>query len=224
MPGPRSPSSAALTGCLLLALSASACQSTPPPPRAGLEAVETKLIDARAIDCTFEIRSTGAVRSELRGTLKIDRAPGDDRVALQAHGTFAGRTVSITLNTSGDQLVGGTNPDHELGKRPAELVDAIVVGWVRMGLLHNLAMLSGNAPPDHADGGVREWVVPTDVERATDGRAYRFGIDVDGEPSGRVELELTASGLPIERRQKVEFANGTMEVVERYIRCALTED
>ena len=94
----------------------------------------------------------------------------------------------------------------------------------RMGLLHNLAMLSSGSPPDRIDGSVSKWVRPGDIRKGAsasiDGRdadSLEFTVIVDGQPSGEVVLWLDAeSGLPIGREQLVHFSQGDMKVTERY--------
>lgn len=93
-----------------------------------------------------------------------------------------------------------------------------------MGVLHNLAMLVGGAPPDHAAGGVEDWVqtvdhrrpVPSGPPPGPDGEAVTFGLVVGGEPSGTATLWLDDRGVPVRREQTVEFPEGVMRVVERY--------
>jgi hypothetical protein len=83
-------------------------------------------------------------------------------------------------------------------------------------------MLTAGAPPDRADGGVKELVTvdqfaQLEAEAVTDGAAsISFALTVAGVPSGTAELDITADGLLAERRQKVQFPEGEMRVVETY--------
>ena len=92
---------------------------------------------------------------------------------------------------------------------------------MRMGTLHNLAMLAGGAPPDHATGGVTEWVQAVDAEFVVDEHAGTRAVDlrlvVAGQPSGEVTMDFGAAGrFPIRRRQTVRFPEGPMHVTESY--------
>ena len=98
-----------------------------------------------------------------------------------------------------------------------------VIGLTRQGLLHNLAMLTAGRPPDHADGGVAEWVEvvepqlgPPEVFGEGQARPLEFAITVSDQPVGHATLWLDDRGLPIERRQVVNFPEGQMRVTERY--------
>jgi hypothetical protein len=90
-----------------------------------------------------------------------------------------------------------------------------------MGLLHNLARLTGSAPPDHMEGGVQDWVQVSefawDTEVGGERDAVTFLLTVAGEPSGDVVLEVDReSGAPVVRRQVVRFPEGEMLVTETY--------
>ncbi len=92
-----------------------------------------------------------------------------------------------------------------------------LIGLTHMGILHNLARSSESALPDHAGGGVREWVAAESFTLAF-GRdsAPSFDLIVAGTPSGSVTLDIGPSGLPAERHQTVRFPSGDMHLVERY--------
>ena len=42
--------------------------------------------------------------------------------------------------------------------RPIHLEEAMIVGFVRMGLFHNIVRLSGGYCPDRAEGGIGDWI------------------------------------------------------------------
>ena len=96
------------------------------------------------------------------------------------------------------------------------------MGFTRMGILHNLAMLSAGAPPDRADGGVEDWVTLHDLSAMVPegpgdvAVAVGFSITVGGAPAGTASLELDGGGLPVLRWQTVRFPDGEMRVLERY--------
>lgn len=181
-----------------------------------LAALEYRLMSDGSLAFDFEISSSGAVSSALSGRLDA-RWPD---VELAADGEFAGRPADLGLASTGDDLT-CSNGEATTAPRPAELRDAIVIGLTRMGLLHNLAVLTGGRGPDHAGGGVREWVESRDVAFAeTDDDTtvvLEFAIRVAGADSGTARLELDrATGLPRRREQTVQFPQGEMRVVEIY--------
>lgn len=143
-------------------------------------------------------------------------APSGD-TSLSADGEFAGEPVTLRLTAAGERYTYGNATQRTLAARPDGLEDALAIGFMRMGILHNLAQLAEAAPPDHAAGGVGEWVVVDDfaaVRLPEPGMA--FAITVAGEPAGTAVLNLDANGLPLDRRQTVQLPRGEMRVVEQY--------
>ena len=206
----------------LAALAAGCARPGAPPepaatPAAALEAVEARLLEAPEVGIRYRARAEGPYRGEISGVLRLR----GDEVTLEAEGEFAGEPMRARLSADARGMSGGNGATGFDGPRPEGLREALVVGLVRMGILHNLARLSAGAAPDHADGGVREWVVATDprwvapeAEGASAG--VGFGITVAGSPAGEAELWLDARGLPLGRRQVVRFPGGEMRVTEEY--------
>jgi hypothetical protein len=189
-----------------------------------LAALEARLLDAPRLELRSEILVTGAMEGALAGTLVVS-AGGS--VAIEFEGELGGRAVKPHLVATGDTMSGGDGSAGFDAARPPALAEGLIVGLVRMGILHNLAMLSAGRPPDGADGGVRDWVTVTElalgpVERPDElgGRAARplsFEIVVGGQAAGEATVWVAeGSGLPLLRRQTVRFSQGTMEVEERY--------
>lgn len=181
-----------------------------------LAALEERLLADDELVFGFDITADGAVEARLAGT--FDAAwPG---VELEASGAFAGAPATLALEANGGRLR-LESTDETTVTRPPRLREALVLGLTRMGLLHNLAVLTGGGPPDHADGGVREWVEPVDVTFAAPDddttRVLVFTIRVAGKDTATAHLVLDgATGLPRRREQTVEFPQGEMHVVETY--------
>ncbi len=192
-------------------------------PALGLEELEDRMIAASRVEFEFTIDSEGQVISHLEGRVRWQR---DAEFSLVAEGELAGQPQRLELRgdaTTLATLAGDDASERWSGARPAELIEAVVLGLTHMGLLHNLAVLAGGMPPDHADGGAREWLGTDDLEfgpeqvrDAGPARPLEFVIVVAAEPVGRATLWLDDRNLPIERRQVVEFPDGEMRVVERY--------
>lgn len=212
----------------LLVLGATGCDAsgngqsgrgTPPEePPARYASVEQRLLDAESVSLAFHVTSEGAFAADLEGTLHTSA----DRTELIATGTFGGGPVDVGLQADGTGYRFGSATAPTNAPRPAALEEALLVGLMRMGVLHNLAMLTAGQGADHAEGGVREWVVVDGFADAATGDGVRFDITVAGIPSGSATLLLDERGLPRERTQVVQFPSGEMRVVERYTRVETT--
>jgi hypothetical protein len=205
-----------------------------------LERIEQSMIDLD-FSMRFDIESEGAVTSRLVGELRSQA----DTLSLRASGSFDGKPVELSLLADGKRLR-ATNGRSDISvPQPPELERAVVIGLVRMGLLHNLAMLVVGRPPDHADGGVDEWVRAEDVyfgakvgpsELGADAQrrtpeAMSFRIHVGDNETGEATLWYdTGFKLPIERHQVVHFPEGPdgaateMRVRETYTAEALRRE
>ena len=199
-----------------------ACQPAPPSagdaetdPRRSFDALETRLLAARTVRVDFHVTAEGAMEVDLTGSLQL----GDnDTVTLDALGSFAGQPVDMALTVGAEGFALGNRPHLQpVESVPEHLQEALLIGLTRMGILHNLARLVSGAPPDHADGGVTDWVVVDQfgVEEGQSG-TMNFELTVAGEPSGSASLEIGPDEYPVVRRQTVQFPVGEMRVVERY--------
>jgi len=164
----------------------------------------------------FELRAEGAVVASLAGTLAIA-----DELDLRVEGAFAGGEHDLRMWTAGDRLRAGAGADGALAldvPRPPELARALVIGLARMGLLHNVARAIAGRAPDHAEGGVSEWVQVTELAPVEAGgdAGLRYVLVVGGERSGEGTLWLDAHGRPVRRELIVEFPDAQMKVEERY--------
>lgn len=160
----------------------------------------------------FRVTATGAVEVDVSGEVAVEAGGG---VRLVVRGTFAGQPVDHALRSDGHEAVLTTPAGEERMPAPPQLADALAVGLVRMGVLHNVARLVSGQLPDHAEGGVRSWVRLNPGPDAVDG-GTTAAIRVLNVPSGTVELHTDASGMPVARRQEVAFPGGVMRVEERY--------
>jgi hypothetical protein len=190
----------------------------PEPPRDAGEAfadLETRLLSAQTLRVTFEITAEGANTANLRGVLELS---ADGRARIDARGSFAGESGEIQFTSDSRTMKGRRGAKRFELPTGKALQESIVLGMTRMGLLHNLAVLWGGRPPEHADGGVREWVMAIDLtDASTDSaKALGFRVAVQGTPMGETTLELDSAGWPTQRTQTVHFPNGDMKVVERY--------
>ncbi len=198
---------ACLLTLIMLVFAPSTASSNP------FKKLEQQILDSEGITLAFEIRSEGAVKSTLVGRLALCQG---NRIMIQSSGVLFGQPVKNSLQSDG--LVMNLNRQQQI--LPPKLNEAVVVGLLRMGLLHNLARLGGNLAPDHAGGGVADWVqVP--VVRVNSDNLY-FDILVAGARAGRAELILSDDGLPLTRVQKVYFGSEEMNVTESYTDFSLS--
>ena len=173
--------------------------------------LENRLLGSQIFSLDFQVSTSGAVGVNIEGSLKKDAA-GD--ISLHAVGEFAGQEVDLFANKAAQSFEFGSRAAPQNATPPPALWEALLIGFTRMGILHNIANLSANMAPDHADGGVAEWVVvQNEVKTANQ---LTFDILVSNTPSGSAILFLNEDGLPERRQQTVAFPGGEMRVVETY--------
>lgn len=176
-------------------------------------ALEERLLERTHTALAFRITSEGAFSADLAGDLVIGE--GDD-IRLMAEGTFGDDTVSPSLRVRDGRMVGGNADQRFDDPVPAALRESIILGLTRMGLLHTLARLVSGSPPDHAGGGVEDWVRPANVIALDVGQGVAFEVMVDGQETGSAVLRVDDRGLPASRAQTVRFPGGEMRVQEAY--------
>jgi hypothetical protein len=183
-------------------------------------ALESRLLDAEQLHLRYRAGASGAVEARIAGELRQAR---DGSVQLTGNGSFMSDSVDMQLENAAGRLTGGNFDNSFDQATPAELDAALMLGLTRMGIMHNLARLSAGQPPDHAEGGVGEWLRATNFTAAPDSLAVpgaeagiRFDIEVEGQKAAEATLWLNDEGLPLRRTQRVDFPGGFMEVVEEY--------
>lgn len=183
---------------------------------AELAALEDRLLEAERVRVEFTITSEGILSSALKGSLDIR----GDALSLEADGDFGGSPVDLVLAVSGTEIAGGNLALADAGLRefsvenPGAAKEAVILGMTRMGILHNLALLTGSRPPDRSAGGIREWVKTANVRGRSGGLA--FDVLVDGHKAAEGVLALDARRLPTRREQTNRFEAGEMRVLETY--------
>ena len=191
-------------------------------PAEAFRLMEEGLMEMEDLRMSYTVESTGAFPSHLTGVLDL-RAAAD--TLLTARGSFGGEGMDMMILAQGDSLICRSGAQQTTVSMPPHVREALVIGLTRMGILHNLARLTAAQPPDHGEGGVREWVEAVDVrtptvppqEGASSSRSFRFGIRASGQESGNAVLMINAtSALPRMRMQEVRFPGGMMTVREEY--------
>jgi hypothetical protein len=187
-------------------------------PQEASSRTEAQFLGGDGARVEFEVRSEGAFEASLEGSLALGEG---NALELAAAGVFGPDSVSLWLDATDEVMSWGNQANESEGVRPAGVREAVVIGFVRMGVLHNLARLVGAAPPDRMDGGVRSWVQAVDPQWVTGepevgARGISFGIDVAGQRSGSATIWLDPDGTMVGRNQVVQFPGGEMRVTERY--------
>jgi hypothetical protein len=164
--------------------------------------VEAALLAAPSWRAEVTISARGAITALIKATVTGGQ---DGRFAITAHGRFMDQPLQISWATS------------QFPPSPA-LADAIVLGLVRMGLLHNVARLSRGGEPDRAGGGARDWLRVKDLRALPKGElGYRLLVDGEDAAEVVVGIEQGKRGPVLtHRRITVHFEKGDMIVNERY--------
>jgi hypothetical protein len=212
-----------MAACSMLAIADHVAAGDARPAEDIFAEMENRMLQASVISGRFSVSASGAFSASLRGTLEMSHGAGTD---LQATGSFGEDSVAVFLRSDGRSMEGGHAERTFLEQTPAGLTEALILGFTRMGILHNLARLSGGAIPDRADGGVRDWVEVRNVHFGPDPdqdglpsgmTALSFEIHVAGEQAAEATLWLDPdTGWPVHRRQVVTFPGGRMMVTEGY--------
>lgn len=186
--------------------------------------LEARLLAAKRVAIEASIESSGFISSKLKGRSELqDR----NRANLSYTGEFGGKPAELSLIADGRalELRGGAQTRREaLGR---ESNRALLIGFVRIGLLHTLARLALPQGPDHGAGGVEQWVVldafrPTTYAQEGDlvgATSVGFDLLIDGQTAGSARLWFDpASGLPRRRVLTLFRPEGDTTVVEDYTR------
>lgn len=189
--------------------------------------LEARLLAAQQVRVEMKISAEGAVEAAYQGTLVID----GKQLHLDQTGHFMEQPSHLKVTAEKEAFQYGHAGKLQAATRPKYLEEALWIGLTRMGLLHNLAMLHSGSGPDHADGGVKDWVRAHNfqfLEEKTveDRRMMRiqFDLEVSKIPVGQATVWLDAkTGLPYLREQVVQFPEGEMVVREQFLSFEIKE-
>lgn len=182
----------------------------PDPGQVFVDELESRLLRAKTAHLRADVTSEGAVNSAVSVELFLGEG---QRARLDVKGTFEGRPVTARFVSDGKSMQVRGKPAVPAA---AEVRDALVIGFVRMGILHNAAMLIGGQAPDHAAGGAHAWVKAERARAGTPATEITFDVVVRTEVMGEAVLILDETAAPVERRQLIHFEEGDMKVSERY--------
>ncbi len=183
--------------------------------------LEERFLAEKSLRFKFNITSQGSISSSLQGQLRLRSG---NRVEIDAKGDFQSKPVNLRFVSDGKRMRWSAAGQQYDVETPKTLNEAIIIGFTRMGLLDNLAMLLTGQQPSHAEGGIADWVQVSDFRFAAPerggkqrGRALVFQIGIEGQPAGEVEYWLSPlAGMPVLRKQTIHARTGDITVVESY--------
>ena len=155
---------------------------------------------------SFTINSVGIIQSNLFGEFRYCK----EEIDLDVRGEIFGDEILLGLQTNDQDLV----LKSVKISRPTYLVEAMIVGFARMGLFHNIVRLSGGHSPDRADVGIEKWInIPVVVQS---GDELIFDLFLADRKASRTKLLLDTRDLPVKRTQTIYFGDEELEVTELY--------
>lgn len=173
--------------------------------------LEGRMYRAASVRVESRLVSTGAVQSNLRATLVLGQG---NQARLDVDGVLNNQPTHRTFVSDGTHMsIDGAAPTAAA----PQLREAIVFGFVRMGLLHNAARLAAAQVPDHSDADAYTWMRASNAhvgERATD---VAFDVVVDRKERGAAQLFMDDQGRPMTRTQHVDMNGSVMHVTETYV-------
>lgn len=210
----------------LLAASAAATAQVQ-DPAVVMAQLEARVLAARRVLVDADIETFGAVTARLTGQGELlDR----NRASLAYAGSFAGSPVELGLSADGRILQWRRGGDTRQEAVARESNRALLLGLLRMGLLHNLSRGAGLPGLDIARATTEPGIALDSFRPTTfvlggelEG-SMSFGFDVmaGADVAGAVRLWLhPVSGLPRRRQLTVRLAQGDLTVVEDYRRFTL---
>ena len=189
--------------------------------QARFDELEKLLLEADSLQLVTHIKSGGQVPSRFEGTLLLQKG---DRARLDQNGAFMGQPARAHLVSDGSRMKVESAQKQSQADNPKALNEGLIIGFTRMGLLHNIAVISSGALPEGTDGTTRDWIqvsqftaLSEEVLNGVESEKFGFNITVSGQPAGEATLWLRKdNGLPLQREQTVYFEGGSMTVVESY--------
>jgi hypothetical protein len=182
--------------------------------------LESLLVRTGRFDVDAHVVSHGAVESDLTTSLGV---ANDGDVAIHMHGTMDAKPVSMMLRSDGVVTIVTHDGQNQRLQPGRAMRQAVEVGFLRMGLMHNLLLLTQLQQPDHQKGGVDTWVRVDNIHYAAKPRDGQIGLSfnvlIDGKKQGDATLWIDAhTHLPLQREQTLVLDGETVKTVEDYSR------
>jgi hypothetical protein len=179
--------------------------------------LEARLLADPPVSGSFRVEVSGALSMALEGEMDLEPMHG----RVMATGQVGEDDVELGYYHDGSLLwVQGRDATVNHPHAP-ELELALIIGFTRMGLAHNLGRFMAGELPDHPSVEISHWVQTRDlalgqgIPGAT--RALSFSIVVDDQAWGSATLWLADdTGLPVRREQIAQYPSGEIRIVETY--------
>ncbi|HEY4221950.1 MAG TPA: hypothetical protein VGO62_11415 [Myxococcota bacterium] len=180
------------------------------PGQMFIDELETHLMRAKTVHIKATLVATGAVNAALVEEVSL----GDGQKARMAvTGKFEGRDVDTWFVCDGKTMkVKG----KDAAPADPEVRDAIVIGMVRMGLLHNAGLLVGGSAPEHSRGGLREFVKAERPRAQTPATDIKIDVVVHHDVMGEATLSLDETASLKKRHSELHFEEGDLVDDESY--------
>lgn len=201
---------------ILIALSTGA--KAAPTAEQRFESLEALLARAGRFDLKAHVVSSGAVTSDLNADMGVANS---GIVAIRMHGTLEGKPDNVVLRTDGVvTMVTKDGADTRL--QPGHgMREAVQLGFVRVGLWHNLMRLSRGLQPEHHEGGIKKWTDVGNIRFASSTRqgltGLTFDVFIEGANVGTATLWIDdATKTPVKREQTLTLDGKKIQTVEDY--------
>jgi hypothetical protein len=205
-----------LATAVLLAVSSLA--QAAPTAEQKFEDVEALLARAGRFDLKAHVVSSGAVTSDLNADVGVANS---GIVAIRMRGTLEGKPDNVVLRTDGVVTM-VTKDGEDTRLQPGHgMREAVQLGFVRVGLWHNLMLLSRGVQPEHHQGGIKQWADVGNIHFATSTQkaltGLTFDVLIEGKKVGTATLWIDdASKMPVKREQTLVLDGKKVQTVEDY--------
>jgi hypothetical protein len=180
--------------------------------------LEALLERAGRFDLKAHVVSHGATEADLTASLGVAAA---GIVAMHMRGTLDGKAQDAHLRSDG--IVTMLNKGDQSERLPPgrSMRQAVQVGFLRIGLLHNLAALAQGLQPEHDKGGITMWASVARIHYASAKKAgltgLSFDILIEGKMRGQATLWIDdRSRMPVRREQSIMVDGKKQDSVEDY--------
>jgi hypothetical protein len=179
---------------------------------------EALLARAGRFDVKAHVVSSGAIDSDLNADVGVANA---GIVVIRVKGTLQGKPDEVVFRTDGIVTMVGKDGQQTRLQPGKSMRQAVQVGFARLGLWHNLLLLSHGAQPEHNTGGILEWVTVANIHYASPTKkgltGLAFDVSIEGDRVGQATLWLDeTTKMPVRREQSISIDGKTVNTVEEY--------
>jgi hypothetical protein len=205
-------------------LAASTLAQAAPTAVQKFESLEALLARAGRFDVKAHVVSSGAVASDLTADVGVANS---GIVAIRMHGTLDGKPDDRLLRTDGVVTM-VTKDGQDTRLQPGHnMREAVQLGLLRVGLWHNLLLLSHGLQPEHHEGGIKSWTAVDNIHYAGAPRAgatsIAFDVLIENKKVGTATLWIDdKTELPVKREQTIVLDGKKIQTVEDYSKFIAT--